>query len=629
MSLFRGICVPCLVLLFLSPLASASTLPKTVFSANVGGAGFDEGFAVATDTAGNVYVAGLTNSPSFPGTNTEPSGADDMFVSKFSPSGQLLYSLLVGGSSFDEVSGIALDASGNLYVTGLTGSPDFPIVNGFQTTFGGGFSDAFILKLDPDGNIAYSSYLGGSGDNESGSGIAVDGNGNAYIVGRTNSSDFPTLNAFQGAYGGGIADAFIAKVNTRAAGTSSLVFATYLGGPLFDSGNAIAIDSDGNAFVTGGTGCCIPTTPDAYQTYAQGTSAVFVTKLESDGNLLYSTLVGGSGHDLGRGIVIDGSGNVYATGETDSLDFPVTPQGFQTTSNASQFNQTAFVFELNPAAGGTASLIYSSYLGGQGPDSGSGIAVDKSGRVFVTGYTGSPDFPVQNPIQVGLGAQQNAFLAELDPTVVGTSGLLFATFLGDTFNNQSLAIALASDQRLALTGFMDRFSRDAFVDYFSFDTVPPVPTVPGDITANATSPNGTPVTFSVSAVDDFDPNPVISCKFQSGSVFPIGTTLDTCVATDASANSSNGAFQVIVVGSVQQISDLKQYVTNQHFGNGLTNSLNSKLQSATHDPLPGACSDMNDFVSQVNAQLGKLISVAQATFMISSANRIEAVLGCR
>ena len=157
MSLFRGICVPCLVLLFLSPLASASTLPKTVFSANVGGAGFDEGFAVATDTAGNVYVAGLTNSPSFPGTNTEPSGADDMFVSKFSPSGQLLYSLLVGGSSFDEVSGIALDASGNLYVTGLTGSPDFPIVNGFQTTFGGGFSDAFILKLDPDGNIAYSS----------------------------------------------------------------------------------------------------------------------------------------------------------------------------------------------------------------------------------------------------------------------------------------------------------------------------------------------------------------------------------------------------------------------------------------------------------------------------------------
>src|SRR5947207_2123977 len=288
MSVFRGVSVPLLVFLFLSSIVSASTPPKTVFSTNLGGGGFDEGFTVATDAAGNVYVAGLTNSPSFPGTNRTPSGTDDLFVSKFSPTGELLYSRLVGGSSFDEASSMAVDANGNLYITGLTGSPDFPIVNGFQTTFGGGFSDAFILKLDPDGNVAYSSYLSGSGDNESGSGIAVDGNGNAYIVGRTNSSDFPTHNAFQGAYGGGVPDALISNANTSATGASSLVFATYLGGPSFDTGNAIAVDSNGNAIVTGGTACCIPTTPDAYQSYTQGASAVFVTKLAPSGDLLYS-----------------------------------------------------------------------------------------------------------------------------------------------------------------------------------------------------------------------------------------------------------------------------------------------------------------------------------------------------
>ena len=629
MSVFRGVSVPLLVFLFLSSIVSASTPPKTVFSTNLGGGGFDEGFTVATDAAGNVYVAGLTNSPSFPGTNRTPSGTDDLFVSKFSPTGELLYSRLVGGSSFDEASSMAVDANGNLYITGLTGSPDFPIVNGFQTTFGGGFSDAFILKLDPDGNVAYSSYLGGSGDNESGSGIAVDGNGNAYLVGRTNSSDFPTHNAFQGAYGGGIADAFIAKVNTSATGTSSLIFATYLGGPSFDTGNAISIDSNGNAIVTGGTACCIPTTSDAYQSYTQGTSAVFVTKLAPSGDLLYSSLVGGSGHDVARSVATDASGNVYVSGETDSTDFPVTAQAFQNTNNAAQFNWTAFVFEINPSIAGTAGLLYSSYLGGQGPDSGSGVAVDQSGRIFVTGYTASPNFPLQGSIQSDLEAQQNAFLAELDPSIPGTSGLLFATFLGNVFNDQSLAIALASDQRLALTGFTDGFSRDAFVDYFSFDTIPPVLAVQSDTTVNATGPTGASLMFAATASDDFDPRPVVRCQLSSGSVFPIGTTLDTCTATDASQNIGTSSFRVTVEGAVQQISDLQQYVANQHFGNGLSNSLNSKLQSSAHDPLAGACSDLNDFISQVNAQTGKGISAIQATFMISSATRIKAVLGCR
>jgi len=307
----------------------------------------------------------------------------------------------------------------------------------------------------------------------------------------------------------------------------------------------------------------------------------------------------------------------------------VTAQAFQNTNNAAQFNWTAFVFEINPSIAGTAGLLYSSYLGGQGPDSGSGVAVDQSGRIFVTGYTASPNFPLQGSIQSDLEAQQNAFLAELDPSIPGANGLLFATFLGNVFNDQSLAIALASDQRLALTGFTDGFSRDAFVDYFSFDTIPPVLAVPSDTTVNATGATGASLMFAVTASDDFDPRPVVRCQFPSGSVFPIGTTLDTCTATDASQNIATSSFRITVEGAVQQISDLQQYVANQHFGNGLSNSLNSKLQSSAHDPLPGACSDLNDFISQVNAQTGKGISAIQATFMISSATRIKAVLGCR
>jgi hypothetical protein len=422
MSTFHGVFLRLLVPVLCCSLqtVSASTGPKTLFSTNLGGSGFDEAFATATDAAGNVYVAGLTNSPSFPGTNTAPSGTDDFFVTKFSPTGQILYSRLIGGSSFDEAYGLAVDASGNVYVTGATGSPDFPIVNGFQTTYGGGFSDAFIVKLDPAGNIVYSSYLGGSGGNESGNGIAVDNNGNAYIAGRTNSTDFPTHNAAQGTYGGDIADAFVAKVNTTMVGDSSLVYSTYLGGVLFDTGNAIAIDSGGDAYVTGGTSCCVPTTPDAFQTFAPGSLHVFVTKLGPAGDIRYSTLVGGSGHDVGRGIATDGSGNVFVTGETTSLDFPMTTRTFQSSNNISQFNWTAFVFELNPFIAGKGGLIYSTYLGGQGPDSGSGVAVDASGHILVTGYTASATFPVDTAIQPSLSGFQDAFLVELDPNIAGS-----------------------------------------------------------------------------------------------------------------------------------------------------------------------------------------------------------------
>jgi hypothetical protein len=261
--------------------ATASGGPNPIFSTYLGGSGFDEGFAAATDASGNVYVTGLSSSPFFPGNNIALFGSDDLFIAKFSPSGQLLYSTRIGGSSFDEAFSIAVDQSGNVYVAGQTGSPDFPVTGGFQTVYGGGFSDAFILKLDPSGNLVYSSYLGGSGGNEALEAIAVDGSGNAYVAGRTDSLDFPVSNAYQSSFRGGIADGFVARINTNTAGTASLMYSTYLGGSGFDSANAVAVDASGNAYVTGGADCCFPTTSNAFQTFiANAYAHAFVSEFD-------------------------------------------------------------------------------------------------------------------------------------------------------------------------------------------------------------------------------------------------------------------------------------------------------------------------------------------------------------
>jgi len=268
MSAIRRICLVVCILLFSGffQLAAAAGGPKILFSTYFGGSGFDSASRVATDSAGNIYITGGTSSPSLPGNSTPSLGLDDMFVAKFTLSGQLLYSSRIGGSQSENPSDIVVDQAGNAYVTGLTISADFPIVNGFQRSFGGGFSDAFILKLDPYGNMVYSSFLGGSGGEEGGGGIAVDNSGNAYVVGVTDSLDFPTVNASQSSNAGG-ADAFVAKINTNAVGAASLVYSTYLGGSGFDTADAIAVDSSGNAYLTGAAGCCFPTTAGAFQSF--------------------------------------------------------------------------------------------------------------------------------------------------------------------------------------------------------------------------------------------------------------------------------------------------------------------------------------------------------------------------
>jgi hypothetical protein len=300
---------------------TASGEASLVYSTYLGNSFGNKGLGIAADSTGNAYVTGHTRGV-FPTTITTPpdvfgayqptrppsASPWDVFVTKLNPSGsKLLYSTFLGGSAAEEGLGIAVDALGNAYVTGNTQSTNFPLVNAFQTTKGGG-SDVFVAKVNTTASgaasLVYSTYLGGSNSNanEQGEDIAIDTSGNAYVIGTTNSLDFPLQNPYQTSCGDNCLDAFVAKLDTTASGAVSLVYSTYLGGNDSDSGFGIAVDSSGNAYVTGTTRSTnFPIAPignpplnPAYPTKNSGDDA-FVTKLSPTGSaLLYSTFLGGS-----------------------------------------------------------------------------------------------------------------------------------------------------------------------------------------------------------------------------------------------------------------------------------------------------------------------------------------------
>jgi hypothetical protein len=415
--------------------------PVLSFSTYLGGSSVDVGNSIYVDGAGQAYVTGSTQSSGtpagFPTTSgafqTDNAGSTDAFVTKLNDTGTaLVYSTYLGGSSNDVGNGIYVDGFGNAYVTGSTTSSDFPTSSGaFQTSYGGG-GDAFVTKLNPAGtgvsDRLYSTYLGGSSA-DIGNSIFVDGFGNAYVTGSTTSSDFPTSSgAFQTSYGGG-GDAFVTKLNPAGTGVSDRLYSTYLGGSSADIGNSIFVDGFGNAYVTGstqssGTPAGFPTTLGAFQTDNAGSTDAFVTKLNPAGtgvsDLVYSTYLGGSSADVGNGIYVDGAGQAYVTGSTQSSG--LAPAGFPTTSGAFQTSYggggDAFVTKLNAAGMG---LVDSSYLGGAGEDVGKGIFVDGAGNAYVTGSTTSDPFPTTaGALQTTFGGTEDAFVAKIGPS--GSSG---------------------------------------------------------------------------------------------------------------------------------------------------------------------------------------------------------------
>jgi hypothetical protein len=418
--------------LFIDPL---------IYSTYLGGSGDDYGSAIAVDNSGSAYVTGWTQSTNFPTMNPlQPAGAGlYAFVAKLNPAGSaLVYSTYLGGGA-DEGGGIAVDNSGNAYVTGLTESTNFPTVNPLQQSFGG-VSDAFVAKLNATGSaLVYSTYLGGSGI-DNGTGIAVDSSHSAYVTGYTFSADFPTMNPLQPTPGGGgYGDAFVAKLNPAG---SALVYSTYLGGSGEDLGYGIAVDSSGNAYITGYTASTDFPTISPLQPIYGGASDAFVAKLNSAGSaLVYSTFLGGSGYDEGIGIAVDSSGNAYVTGATGSTDFP-TMNPLQPIYGG---DGDAFVAKLNPSG---SAFVYSTYLGGSGPDQGSGVAVDTAGNAYVTGGTASTDFPTMYPFQPTNGGS-NAFVAMLNPA---GSSLVFSTYFGGSGGDGGSGIAVDITGNAYVTG---------------------------------------------------------------------------------------------------------------------------------------------------------------------------------
>ena len=420
--------------------------PTLAFSTYLGGSQIDRGDGIAIDSEGNAYITGNAGSPDFPITpgafQTEKASLDfDVFVTKMNATGTaLIYSTFFGGSNREAGNDIAVDEAGNAYVTGLTDSPDIPTTPGAfrNTPVGTDEFDAFAMKLNATGTaLVYSTYLGPAGA----SGITVDPAGNAYITGNANG-DYPTTpGAFQTVYGGG-GDAFVTKLNSTG---TALVYSTFLGGSAFDTGTEIAIDATGNAYVTGLAGVGFPTTPGAFQTSSNGLDDAFATKLNSTGTaLVYSTFLGGSGIDIGTGIAINQAGNAYVTGVTPSANFPVTPGAFQTEKAA---GSDAFVTEVSVAGN---ALVYSTFLGGDGDDSGQNIAVDTAGNAALVGVTGSTDFPVTpDAIQSNNGGNNDAFVTRLN--AAGT-GLVFSTYLGGTNAESAFGIAVDPAGSIYLTG---------------------------------------------------------------------------------------------------------------------------------------------------------------------------------
>jgi hypothetical protein len=412
---------------FLGLTASGSVISWSTY---LGGSGMDAVTAIAVDDNGNVYVAGWTASPNFPtyGPGSAFGGTTDAFVAKWSQGGQVLvYCRYLGGSGYDEAYGIATDSSGNAYVTGVTQSANFPILNPVQSQLKG-YQNAFITKLDPSGNVIYSTYLGGNGS-DAGNGIAVDSSGRAYVVGQTTSTNFPVLNALQNV-NSGQSDAFVSLLS---ASGNQLVYSTYLGGSGNDQGQAIAIDSSDNAYITGSTTSInFPTVGALQSSFGGGGEDAFVAKINSAGQaLVYSTYLGGNGSDLGGGIALDPSGNAYVTGTTSSSNFPVV-NAFQPSLNGSQ---DAFVARLN--ASGSA-LVYSTYLGGSSIEAGSAIAVGPGGNALVTGYTASTDFPVLDALQPNEAGSYDAFFSRISPS----GSLIESTYLGGSMSDVANSIAV-------------------------------------------------------------------------------------------------------------------------------------------------------------------------------------------
>jgi len=430
-----------------------------VYCGYIGGSDYDSGHSIAVDSMGNAYITGETDSTqgTFPvavGPDLTYNGGVDAFVVKINATGTaLLYAGYIGGSDDDAGYGVAVDSAGNAYITGSTGSSEatFPVTVGPDLAFNGsnGKNDAFVAKIKADGTgLIYCGYIGGIGQ-DGGYSIAVDKAGNAYVTGRTSSTEtsFPVSVGPDLTYNGGSMDAFVAKVKVDGTG---LVYCGYIGGSGYEEGWGIAADSIGNTYVTGYTSsfeATFPVTVGPDLTYNGGAWDAFVAKISGAGTgLTYAGYIGGSDYDRGHSIAIDESGNAYITGQTQSSEasFPISVGPYLTYSGGGD----TFVAKVN--ATGTT-LVYCGYIGGSAYDSGTGVAVDGVGNAYIVGQTESTEstFPITGGPDLTHNGNRDVFVAKV--TAAGT-GLVYAGYVGGAGGDFGFSIAIDSEGSAYITG---------------------------------------------------------------------------------------------------------------------------------------------------------------------------------
>ena len=411
-----------------------------VYSTFIGGSESETGTAIFVDDVGNIYVGGRTSSSNFPVQNanqSENNGNWDGFVLKLNAAGDsLLFSTYFGGESTDMLNDIAVDFEGNVYATGYTVSGNLPLVNPIDDTLSGQH-DIFVFKLNSSGSsIVYSSYIGKS-DYDDGHSIAVDSVGCAYISGRTNSGDFPTVNPIFDR-GGGLNDCYLLKINANG---TALEMSTFIGGSSYDQFCLVEIGENDDIYVTGYTHSGnFPVTTGSYDTTHNGESDIFAIKINSSLSLVYSTLIGGSGYEIPSDIVVDSEGAIYIFATTGSEDIPSVDALYP---YYGEYSDT-FVCKLNPTG---ENLDFASPFGGSGDDHSYGLAVDSSKDIILTGVTQSPDFPVTHPIGIisepinGTDSSEGFFISKLTTASTEPITTLPSTPPGNTTTDQILDAA--------------------------------------------------------------------------------------------------------------------------------------------------------------------------------------------
>jgi len=436
--------------------------PVLSYGSLIGGTGSDAVTSVQVDKSGKVYIVGYVNNNDLQGTDgsfqAASQGGIDGFLAVVDPtasgSNSLVYFSYIGGSGDDQVNAMALDGIGNVYLTGSTTSPYFPLAGvNVQGSLQGG-TDAFALKFNPSlgGNaVVYGTYLGG-GDTDVGYGIAVDGTGKIYVAGTTLSTNFPVTGS---AYAGvlyGPQDAFLVKIDPDS--SSPLVYSTYFGGELDEDGRGLAVTRDGIAYLGGSTiSLQLPQAGSQYQPNFQGQVDLFLAVFDPSqygyASLQYSTYLGGSDMEELRGLALDPSGKLLLTGYTLSTDFPVTDSAYRKSPHLNKdgvFTGDVFVVRFDPSAPPSSALMYSTYLGGSDGDLAYGITADANGAAWLTGYTLSTDFPVTTgALQSTNPGGIEVFVCQLDPTQPGDAGLVFSTYLGNVGVHTGYAVVLDSN----------------------------------------------------------------------------------------------------------------------------------------------------------------------------------------